>query len=87
MLAIILESVLFVVLIATAGGLVFFALYSLTPLGDRVRQIRNRRRLESAAALYCPMHGDHAPDAMVRLPSGELICPECFRETVDDRPY
>jgi hypothetical protein len=82
MLAIITEGVLFVALIATMAALLLFALLWFTPLGIRLRQTRNRKRIERAAELVCPVHGAHAEHELVRLASGERICPDCFREAV-----
>lgn len=82
MLNIIFEGILFVALVATIGALVVFTLRYYTPLGTRLRQIENRRRIERVAELACPIHGMHAEDDMVRLPSGVCICPECFKETM-----
>jgi hypothetical protein len=83
MVAILLEGVLFVVFVATMAALLLFVLVQFTPVGLWLRQTRNRRRIERAAELRCPIHGAHDPADMVRLPSGERICPACFRETVD----
>jgi hypothetical protein len=83
MQAIILEGVLFVVLLATGGALFIFVVRQFTPLGVRLRQIENRRRIERAAELTCPIHGLRAEEEMVRLPNGQLICPACFKETVN----
>jgi hypothetical protein len=82
MAAIILEGVLFVVLVATGGALFFFVVTRFTPIGVRLRQTQNRRRIERAAELRCPVHGAHAETELVRLASGERICPECFQEAV-----
>jgi len=81
---IILEGVLFVALGVTVATLIFYVL-GLTPLGMRFRQTRNRRRIERAAELSCPVHGPHEEAALVRLSSGDRICPECFKEAVDGR--
>jgi hypothetical protein len=84
MVTIVLEGVLFVALLATTGALLYFVLMQFTPLGVRVRQGRNRRLIEAAAARVCSIHGPHAETDMVRLPSGERICPECYSEIVHD---
>jgi hypothetical protein len=84
MVTIVLEGVLFVALLATTGALLYFVLMQSTPLGVRVRQSRNRRLIEAAAARVCSIHGPHAETDMVRLPSGERICPECYSEIVHD---
>jgi hypothetical protein len=82
MYTIIVESALFVALLAAVGALVRLALEHFTPLGMRQVQDGNRIRMEKAAELRCPVHGPHAEEAMVRLPSGERICPECYEETL-----
>jgi hypothetical protein len=82
MIEIVIEGALFVVLLATAVALFIFALMQFTPLGLRLRQARNRRQIEAAADLVCPIHGPHTATAMVLLPNGERICPECFQEVV-----
>lgn len=79
MVTIILEGVLFVALLATVAALLF-SLVGGTPVGLRLRQVRNRRAIEREAALRCPVHGVHEERELVRLPSGERICPDCFRE-------
>ncbi len=85
MLPIILEGALFVALLATAGALVLWGMWRVTPLGRVTRQLQNRRRLLRAADLTCPIHGPQEATAMVRLSDGTRVCPVCFQETVDDR--
>ena len=82
---IILESVLFVALIATACALLVYVVLQFTPFGRRVRQTSNRRRIERDAERVCPIHGMHEEHEMVRLPSGDVICPECFKEISNGR--
>jgi hypothetical protein len=82
MAEIVLEGAAFVVLVAAVAGLLLFVAVTFTPLGVRLRQSRNRRLIEGAAERTCPIHGPHAPEDMVRLPNGERICPECFKEVV-----
>jgi hypothetical protein len=82
MAMIILEGVLFVALVATGGALFLFVITHYTPLGTRLRQSRNRRRIERAAELVCPIHGAQAEQELVRLPSGETVCSQCFKETM-----
>ena len=84
MATIVLEGVLFVALLVTTGALLYLVLMQFTPLGVRVRQGRNRRRIEAAAARVCSIHGPHAETQMVRLPSGERVCPECYAEIIND---
>jgi hypothetical protein len=81
MTEIILEGVLFVALIATVGALFYYLLIYFTPVGVRVRQSRNRRRIDRAAELVCPIHGPRASNDLVRLASGEALCPDCYKET------
>ena len=52
-----------------------------TPVGVRIRQTQNRRRLDNAAELVCPIHGPRSSNDLVRLTSGELLCPDCYKET------
>ena len=80
---IILEGVLFVVLIATVGTLFYFLILTFTPFGVRLRQTRNRRRLDNAAELVCPIHGPRSSNDLVRLPSGDVLCPDCYKETLN----
>jgi hypothetical protein len=80
---IILEGVLFVVLIATVGALVYFILMFFTPVGVWLRQTRNRRRLDRAADLVCPIHGPRSSTDLVRLPGGDVLCPDCYKETLN----
>lgn len=82
MAAIILEGVLFVALVATVGALLLLVAQA-TPAGRRVRQTRNRRRIDRAAALRCPTHGAQREGDLVRLTTGERVCAECYRETLD----
>lgn len=82
MAAIIMEGVLFAALVVAAGTLLFFGLTTFTPLGKRLAQVRNRKQIERALDLTCPIHGALQEEAMVRLSSGERVCPECFKETV-----
>ena len=48
--------------------------------GVRWRQERNRRRIEETRAGRCPRHGVSAERELVRLPSGETLCPHCYEE-------
>ena len=78
------EGVLFIALLAMMGALLYLVLMQFTPLGVRVRQARNRRLLEAAAARVCSIHGPHTETEMVLLPSGERLCPECYSEILHD---
>jgi hypothetical protein len=79
---IIVEGVLFVALIAAGGALLYWILIAFTPAGTTMRQIRNRRRLDRAAELECPIHGPKTEQQLVRLASGERVCPDCYTETL-----
>ena len=78
---IIVEGVLFVALVATGGALFFWLVLTFTPAGVRLRQTQNRKRIERAAELVCPIHGPRAADQLVRLANGERACPDCYKET------
>ena len=79
---IILEGVLFVALVAAVGTL-FYLIFTFTPVGVRIRQTQNRRRLDHAAELVCPIHGPRSSNDLVRLPSGDVLCPDCYKETLN----
>lgn len=79
--AIIIEGVLFVALLAVVGALSFFALRA-TRVGQRFRQTANRKRIDAQADLTCPIHGFQQASRMVRLPTGEILCPHCYKEAV-----
>ena len=81
MAVIITEGVLFVALIATGGALLYWLLVSFTPVGVRLRQTRNRKRIDRLAELICPIHGQRMQDQLVRLANGERVCPDCYKET------
>ena len=83
MAVIIVEGVLFVALIAAGGALLYWVIMYLTPAGVRLRQTRNRRRIERASASTCAIHGPRTEDQLVRLASGEQVCPDCYKEIVD----
>ena len=82
MIAILLEGLLFVASIATIAALVFYFTRSSTSLGLRAKQNENRERIEREIDLVCPIHGAHTEEQLVRLQSGERICPECFRDAM-----
>ncbi|HUO52508.1 MAG TPA: hypothetical protein VMT93_08320 [Gemmatimonadaceae bacterium] len=84
MLAILAENVLFILALVAVGAVAYYVLLAYTPLGLRLRQNENRRRIQREAEAVCPVHGPHAEQDLVRLASGERICPECFREAVRD---
>jgi hypothetical protein len=79
--AIIVEGVLFVALLATGGALLYWLLLNFTPAGVRLRQTQNRKRMDRRAELVCPIHGLRTEDQLVRLANGELVCPDCYKET------
>ena len=76
---------MFVALLATAGALVLWGVWHVTPLGRVARRLQNRRRLLRAADLVCPIHGTQAEREMVRLSDGTRVCPACFQETIDGK--
>ena len=53
MSVIILEGVLFVALLATGAALLYFVLVQFTPIGIRLRQMRNRRQIDRVAEQTC----------------------------------
>ena len=79
--AIMLESALFIALLAVVGALFVTAL-GLTPFGRRIRQTANRKSLDRQADLTCPIHGLQREDDLVRLPTGEPLCSHCYKEAV-----
>ena len=81
MIAIIIEGVLFVAFLATGVTLLCLVVWYFTPVGVRLRQTQNRRRIDRAAELVCPIHGPRAQTDLVRLASGDVMCPECYKET------
>ena len=82
MSVIILEGVLFVGLVLTGAALLYFVLVQFTPVGVRLRQMQNRRQIDRAAELDCPLHGPRNEKDLVRLASGEVMCPDCYKENV-----
>ena len=85
MSAIIIEGVMFVALLVVAGTLVVFVVRHYTAPGRALTQSRNRKAIERAASLTCPLHGSHEERDMVRLESGDVMCPECYRDAVEGR--
>ena len=79
--AIILESVLFFALVAVVGVLIFSGLKR-TSLGRRFRQTANRKAIDEQAELMCSIHGSQIASELVRLPTGEVLCPYCYKEAV-----
>lgn len=85
MLAIIVESALFAALVAVSGALFYRLLMHFTPLGVRVRQLKNRRQLERLAACHCSRHGAQRESELVRLDDGQTMCPTCYQEMLDGK--
>ena len=77
----ILESALFIALLAVAGAL-FVSALGWTPFGKRFKQTANRKRIDREADLTCPIHGLQRETDLVRLPTGEPLCPYCYKEAV-----
>lgn len=76
-----LESAFFIALLAVAGAL-FVSALGWTPFGKRIKQSANRRRIDREADLTCPVHGLQREIDLVRLPTGEPLCPHCYKEAV-----
>ncbi len=83
--AIIIEGVLFVALVCVAIALVVFVVRYYTGAGRALEQTRNRKAIDRTVNLTCALHGAHDERQMVRLESGEVMCPECYREAMDGR--
>ena len=81
--AIIIEGVLFVALLCVALTLVVFIVRHYTAAGRVIEQTKNRKQIERVVSLTCQIHGAHEEREMVRLPSGEVMCPQCYREAID----
>ena len=84
MTAIIIEGVLFLALLGVAGALVVHLIRH-SRAGTALEQTQNRKQIDRAASLTCATHGLHEERDMVRLPSGEVVCPECYREAAEGR--
>ena len=80
--AIIIEGVLFVALLCVAAALVVYVVRYYTSAGRALEQTKNRKEIERAVNLTCAIHGVHDERDMVRLPSGEVMCPQCYREAI-----
>ena len=83
MIVILLEGVLFVAAIAMLAALLFSLILKFTPVGVWVRQNQNRKKLERAAELTCPIHGLRSEMDLIRLTNGERVCPDCYKESID----
>jgi len=79
---IIVEGVLFLVLLVVVVLVVRTLIGHHTAVGTRLEQTRNRRAIDRAVSLTCERHGTHEERAMVRLQSGELMCPQCYRDII-----
>jgi hypothetical protein len=82
MTAIIIEGELFVALLCVAETLVVVVVRHYPAAGRVIAQTRNRKEIERVVNLTCEIHGAHEERAMVRLPSGDVMCPECYREAI-----
>ena len=82
---IVVEGILFIALLAALAVLVWVGLVQHTPFGLRLRQARNRRRIDRNAELRCPVHGAHSEQELIRLTSGERVCPVCYEEAVQGK--
>ena len=83
--AIIIEGVLFVTLLCVVAALVAFVVRYYTAAGRALEQTRNRKQIDRAVNLTCAIHGPHDERQLVRLESGEVLCPECYREAMEGR--
>lgn len=82
MRVIIVEGALFLALLVVIVLVVRTIIRHHTPVGARLAQAENRRAIERAMSLTCERHGPHEARAMVRLRSGDLMCPQCYEDTV-----
>jgi hypothetical protein len=82
MSAIIIEGVLFAALLCVAATLVVFIVRHYTAAGRVIEQTKNRKEIERVVNLTCDIHGPHEERDMVRLESGEVMCPQCYREAI-----
>lgn len=82
MSVIILEGVLFLALLGVATTIVVYVVRHYTAAGRVIDQTRNRKQIEQAVNLTCDIHGRHEEREMVRLESGETMCPQCYRAAI-----
>jgi hypothetical protein len=68
-----------------AAVLIVTIVRNYTAAGRALEQTRNRKQIDRAVNLTCELHGPHEERQMVRLESGEVMCPECYREAIDGR--
>ena len=78
----IMEAVLYLALFAACGALVTFVVLTTTPRGRRWRERLDRRRGIDEEGSHCTVHGTVRDEDMMRLATGERICPHCFRESM-----
>ena len=78
----VMEAVLYLALFAACGAVLVFGIITLTPGGRRWRESLDRRRAMADGGGHCAVHGSLREEEMMRLASGERICPHCFRESV-----
>ena len=81
--AIIIEGVLFVALLCVATALVVYIVRYYTAAGRALEQTKNRKAIDRVVNLTCELHGAHDEREMVRLESGEVMCPQCYREAIE----
>ena len=79
---IIIEGVLFLALLGVAATLVVYIVRHYTAAGRVIDQTRNRKQIDRAVNLTCEIHGPHEEREMVRLESGEVMCPRCYRAAI-----
>ena len=85
MMVILLDAVLLLLLLGlTLTGV--RALFQRSAFALPLKQIRNRRRIERGGSTPCPEHGAQMPAELVRLPSGETLCPHCDSELYHGQP-
>lgn len=80
--AILIESGLFIAMLAVLAAFLITAM-KMTPLGTRLKQTANRKLIEKQADLTCPIHGQQREADLVRLSTGEPLCPHCYREALN----
>jgi hypothetical protein len=78
------ESAFFIALVAVAGALVVRSM-GFTSFGKRIKQTANRKRIDREADLTCPVHGLQREEDLVRLTTGEPLCPHCYKEALHGR--
>ena len=79
---IIIEGVLFIALVCVAITLIVYIVRHYTSAGRALEQTRNRKEIDRVVNLTCAIHGAQEEREMVRLQSGEVMCPQCYREAI-----